>query len=157
MHTKHKQTLSLSAWIIVLLGVSGMMGWLTNTNTDNWYPQLTRSSLTPPGPVFGIVWPILYVMIAISGWYLWKTKANSGIKTLFITQLLLNWAWTPLFFHFHWVSLSVLCIVLLTAAVISLILLCARDKCLASALLAPYGLWLCFATYLNTYIWLHLN
>jgi len=157
MHTKHKPTLSLFVWIIVLLAVSGMMGWLTNINTDSWYSQLTRSPLTPPGPVFGIVWPILYVMIAMSGWYLWKTKANSCIKTLFITQLLLNWAWTPLFFHFHWVSLSVLCIVLLTVLVISLIILCVRDNRLASALLLPYALWLCFATYLNTYIWLHLN
>lgn len=157
MHTQHKNTLSLSLWIILLLGVSSIMGWLTNSGTDSWYAELTRSPLTPPGYVFGIVWPILYVMIAISGWSLWKNKASSRMKGLFIAQLLLNWAWTPLFFHFHYVGLSVLCISLLTASVLSLIAACLYKNRFAGYFLIPYGLWLCFATYLNSTIWTHLS
>lgn len=148
----------LVLWIVVLLGVGSLEGSMTADNIGTWYAQLNRSPLTPPDYVFGIAWSILYVLIAISGWIIWNLHpehATKNIKRLFVTQLILNWSWTPLFFAMHKVSLALLCIIILVWFTAALILRAYPKLKLVSYLLLPYLVWIIFATYLNFYIWVY--
>ncbi len=70
MPAKARQTVYLLLWIIVLQLSGYLMGMLTEANLDPWYRMLNKSSLTPPDIVFGIVWPILYILLAVVGWCL---------------------------------------------------------------------------------------
>lgn len=149
-----RKAIHLMTWIFLLQGVGFFMGQLTQANISPWYNSLLKSSLTPPGYVFGIVWTLLYVMLGISGWLLWQdTRENKQLCGLFVVQLLLNWLWTPLFFYYHWVGVALVCllgIVLLTSC---LMRLAHRKKRVVFFLLLPYWLWVCFAAYLNGYVW----
>ena len=133
-----------------MLALSFLMGSYTSSSSL-WYLNLNKSVLTPPGYVFGIVWSLLYVAIAIVGWLIFVYYVTTkSIKTAYILQLLFNWSWTPLFFVFHLISLSLLIILLLIIIVFYIIL--AEDRMLIKQLLLPYLLWLMFAGYLNFYI-----
>lgn len=75
---------------------------LTQANIPSWYLGLNKSNLTPPGPVFSIVWSILYALLAITGWVLWRSRNESEMRSVFYLyslQMLMNWAWTPLFLY----------------------------------------------------------
>lgn len=149
---------SLFFWIISLQCVGYLIGELTNSRLNLWYDSLQRSPLTPPGIAFAIVWPILYIMIAISGWMIF-TKLPKGsfysAKFFFTLQLLLNWLWTPLFFHLHLTGFSALCILLILISTVVVIRQIFKRLPWAAILLIPYGLWLIFAFYLNLYIYIY--
>ena len=156
MMLKYKRYLPLAAWIVSLLVISSILGYLTRGDVDFWYETLNRSALTPPNVVFSIVWPILYVMIAVAGWMIYTAKSFKelpAIKALFAAQLLLNWAWMPIFFGFHYIGLGLACLFMILAASGALLALTYERMPKATMLLAPYFAWLCFATYLNFYIW----
>tara|TARA_B100000989_G_C19425230_1_gene420449 strand:- start:246 stop:728 length:483 start_codon:yes stop_codon:yes gene_type:complete len=153
-----KEHLKLASWIGILLLISYVTGILTKSNIDNWYETLNRSFLTPPGYVFGIVWSILYVMIAIVGWLIWNQKSNPEIKILkylFISQLILNWAWSPLFFLYHKTGFSIFLLISMIILTALLAFKSYRTLISVSLLMIPYFLWLLFALYLNIYIWLY--
>ncbi len=121
-----------------------------------WYQSLNRAPWNPPNVVFPIVWTILYIMIALSGWII----AKSGQTTLIVlwwAQLVLNAAWSWLFFGEYWVALAMLDILLILGIVAMLIYKCREQKDLKTAgnLLIPYFIWLCLALSLNAYIWLY--
>ena len=119
----------------------------TNTGTDTWYLGLVKSNLNPPGYVFGIVWPILYLLMGITIW-----RTYSVIKNLFYVQLFLNAIWSWLFFSFHLPLIALLDIWLLIFINIKILLLISKEDKLAAFLFAPYIMWLFFASYLNLYI-----
>ena len=119
----------------------------TNTGTDTWYLGLVKSNLNPPGYVFGIVWPILYLLMGITIW-----RTYSVIKNLFYVQLFLNAIWSWLFFSFHLPLISLLDIWLLIFINLKILLLISKEDKLAAFLFAPYIMWLFFASYLNLYI-----
>tara|TARA_E500000178_G_C16917155_1_gene705425 strand:+ start:180 stop:626 length:447 start_codon:yes stop_codon:yes gene_type:complete len=119
----------------------------TNTGTDTWYLGLVKSNLNPPGYVFGIVWPILYLLMGITIW-----RTYSVIKNLFYVQLFLNAIWSWLFFSFHLPLLALLDIWLLIFINLKILLLISKEDKLAAFLFAPYIIWLFFASYLNLYI-----
>lgn len=153
---ENKKFINLFAWVGSLLLVSSILGNLTSSNVDGWYQALNRSSLTPPDYVFGIVWSILYVMIAISGWKIWRAKhfpKLNSIKALYIGQLILNWSWTPLFFIFRLTEIAFVCLLAIVILVTVLIIRSYKNLPSVSLLLTPYLLWLLLATYLNFYIW----
>lgn len=153
-----RKALTLSLWIIILQFVGFCLGMTTETNMEPWYQSLVKSSLTPPGYVFGVVWGVLYVMLAIVGWRLYTSKQLErafDLRVLFITQLLFNWSWTPLFFALQWVGTALLCLITITLLnTLLLIRAWQRDRCVF-LLIIPYWFWLCFACYLNTIIWLY--
>ena len=150
------KTLSLVLWIMIIQLVGAGLGLLTNISATGWYQALSRSSLTPPDAVFGIVWPLLYVLIAISGWWLWQQPKPYRIeKKLFVAQLILNWLWTPLFFYLHLPGLAFFELLLLTVLTLILIIRLNFKLLLASILLIPYFLWIFFAVYLNYFIWMN--
>jgi len=152
-----KKIVTLILWIIAFQLIGYGMGLLTQANIDTWYPTLQKSILTPPPIIFPIVWSCLYVMLAIAGWSLSENinRPNGRlIFGLYAVEMLMNWAWTPLFFHFHLIQLGFYWIILMTILTIIIIILAKKQFKLAYFLLIPYCLWLFFAGYLNWAIWM---
>ena len=118
-----------------------------NTGTDLWYQGLIKSDLNPPGYVFGIVWPILYLLIGITAW-----RTFEIIKNPFYIQLFLNAIWSWLFFTFHLPLISLIDIWLLIYVNIKIVFKVLKMDKLAGLLYTPYILWLLFASYLNLFI-----
>ena len=125
------------------------MGGLASSNTadDIWYQELVKSSLNPPGYVFGIVWPILYLLMSISAF-----RTFNETKNLFLIQLLFNAIWSWLFFTFQMPFVALLNIWLLIYLNIKINLKMFYQDKLSGLLFIPYVLWLFFASYLNLFI-----
>jgi len=125
------------------------VGGLASSNTadDIWYQELVKSSLNPPGYVFGIVWPILYLLMSISAF-----RTFNETKNLFLIQLLFNAIWSWLFFAFQMPLIALLNIWLLIYLNIKLNLKMFYQDKLSALLFIPYVLWLLFASYLNLFI-----
>ena len=126
-----------------------MVGGLASSNTadDIWYQELVKSSLNPPGYVFGIVWPILYLLMSISAF-----RTFNETKNLFLIQLLFNAIWSWLFFAFQMPLIALLNIWLLIYLNIKLNLKMFYQDKISALLFIPYVLWLLFASYLNLFI-----
>ena len=154
MQTSTKKHYYLFIWISCILLISLTIGNITKTSVNDWYLTLNKSSLTPPGYVFGLVWSTLYIMIASSGWLIWQQK-NQLVKKLFITQMMLNWLWTPLFFGFNLITPALICLLLLAIVLSWLVFTLSKESNQAGLLLVPYYLWSLFALYLNFYIWIY--
>lgn len=156
MNVENKNYLSLIIWVVSLILIGSVIGSLTKTEISSWYSTLNRSPFTPPNYVFPIAWTILYTLIAIYGWVIWRTPSFSHvrfIKNLYVTQLILNWCWTPLFFFYHWSGISLIVLVVMDIAVGMIIYLSYPKIRAGSLLMIPYLLWILFASYLNFYIW----
>ena len=145
-------------WSILILLVIGiqLLGiiWtpFTVTQVNSWYETLEKPFFNPPGWIFGPVWTILYFIIALVAFYIYKNKTDSKTKYLFNTQLLLNFLWTPFFFIAHQIELALVIIIALLSTIIAIqIKLFQKTKVLAS-LWFLYLLWVLFATLLNTSI-----
>ena len=119
----------------------------SNTSTDVWYQALNKSDLNPPGYVFGIVWPILYILMSVSAY---RTFTDTG--RVFFIQLVFNTAWSWMFFSFHIPLVALLNIWLLIYLNASLTLKMYKIDRLSAILYSPYVLWLLFASYLNLFI-----
>ncbi len=155
---QNKPYLSLIIWTLGLIAIGGVIGSLTKPEIRTWYSTLNRSPLTPPNYVFPIAWTILYGIIGACGWLIWRESSFprlSIIKTLYVTQLILNWSWTPLFFGFYLTGLSLVVLGTMDILVFALICLAYRKMKAVSLLMIPYLSWILFASYLNFYIWQH--
>ena len=156
MKIQNKNHLSLLIWIVLLITIGAVIGSLTKPEIGSWYSALNRSTLTPPNYVFPVAWTILYGIIGACGWLIWRKSQFprlSVIKTLYVTQLILNWSWTLLFFHYHLTGLSLVVLVAMDILVVTLIWLTYRKMRAVSLLMIPYLSWILFASYLNFYIW----
>ena len=131
---------------VILAAVIGSLA-STQANSDLWYISLNKSDLNPPSYVFGIVWPILYVLMMISAYL-----AHKRIYEIFIIQLVFNAAWSWLFFKFQMPLISLVDIYLLIALNLYITTLMYRENKLAFILFIPYVLWISFASYLNLFI-----
>ena len=140
-------TSKFSVFIFVILAL--IVGGLASSNTadDIWYQDLIKSPLNPPGYVFGIVWPILYLLMSISAF-----RTFNETKNLFLIQLLFNAIWSWLFFTFQMPFIALLNIWLLIYLNIKLNLKMFNQDKLSGFLFIPYILWLFFASYLNLFI-----
>jgi tryptophan-rich sensory protein len=136
-----------SVFIFVILAL--IVGGLASSNTadDIWYQDLIKSPLNPPGYVFGIVWPILYLLMSISAF-----RTFNETKNLFLIQLLFNALWSWLFFAFQMPFIALLNVWLLIYLNIKLNLKMFYQDKLSGFLFIPYILWLFFASYLNLFI-----
>lgn len=159
MNSENKTNFSLIIWILALITIGGIIGSLTKPDISTWYSTLHRSTLTPPNYVFPIAWTILYGITGTCGWLIWRevsfSKQTAAIKTFYVTQLILNWSWTPLFFHYHFTRLSLVVLVAMDVFVGTIIWLSYRKIRWVSFLMLPYLLWILLASYLNFYIWQH--
>jgi tryptophan-rich sensory protein len=135
--------------IFIFVFVALLLGGLSSSDTANdlWYQELNKSSLNPPGYVFGIVWPILYILMSISAFRTFEETRN-----LFLLQLFFNAIWSWLFFAFHMPVIALLNIWLLIGLNIRLVINIFRIDSISGFLFVPYIVWLFFASYLNLFI-----
>ncbi|HCK32187.1 MAG: tryptophan-rich sensory protein [Micavibrio sp.] len=142
------------AWIIAFLGISYFIGQVTQANMA-WYADLPKSPLNPPRIAFPIAWTSLYIMLAVAGSLIFRAKGEgiSKHKKLFAVYMLMNWAWSFIFFGAHMVTLGFVWIVL-SALVLGVLILCLwrGSKKIAALLCIPTLCWSLFAAYLNGYI-----
>jgi len=136
-----------SIFIFVFLAL--ILGGLSSSDTANdlWYQELNKSSLNPPGYIFGIVWPTLYLLMSISAF-----RTFSETRKLFLIQLFFNAIWSWLFFEFNMPVIALVNIWFLIVLNIILFIKMIRIDALSGILLLPYVIWLIFASYLNLYI-----
>jgi tryptophan-rich sensory protein len=141
---------------VVAVVIASGIGGLASTSSPAEYAGLDQPSWAPPSWVFGPVWTLLYAMMAISAWLVWRSgpwKHTRPALTAYAVQLVLNAAWTPLFFGLGWrgiafAELSVLWLVLVGTLVLFL-----RRSTVAGWLLVPYLAWTTFALCLNFAVW----
>ena len=150
---KKKYLTSFIPWIIGFQAVSILMGLITRGGLEPWYITLEKSSLTPPGYVFGIVWPILYVFLAIFGKLIHdkaKVKSIPYLIPIFWFQMILNWLWSPIFFYLQLTATALVIIMILILSNATIIFKSVKgNEAKQTLLIIPYFIWLCFACYLN--------
>lgn len=147
--------LGLAGWIITSL-LAGAIGGVASARASAFYAQLDRPDWAPPGWLFGPVWTVLYVMMGIAVWLVWRARGWSGARTalvLFLAQLACNALWTWLFFAWRLGGLALADIVVLAVLIIATMVAFARIRVGAAVLLVPYLLWVIFATALTTAVW----
>ena len=142
---------------IVACQAAGLIGGLfTARSVKTWYLTLNKPSFNPPGWIFGPVWTLLYLMMGVSLYLIWKQAGEQNIRfavIVFILQLALNTLWSILFFGMHNPALAFAEIILLWIAILACIILFYPLSERASYLLLPYLLWVSFASVLNYSIW----
>lgn len=120
---------------------------------DEWYFALARPVWTPPPWLFGPVWTLLYLMMAVAAWMVWKRAGTTRPLEWWAVQLMLNAAWSPLFFGLHRLGLAVIVIAALWLAIAATIRAFAAVDRRAAWLLVPYLAWVSYASALNVAIW----
>lgn len=135
----------------VLTVMASLFG--TQFMPDAWYAGLAKPTWTPPNWIFGPVWTVLYVMIALAGWFAWRAMGFGAAVIVWGVQMALNGAWSFLMFGQKNIGAALADIALLWLAIAAFIALTARRVPKAAALFAPYLLWVSFASALNFAIW----
>ena len=130
----------------LLIGVSNMPG--------PWYAALAKPPFNPPDWLFAPVWSVIYVLIAIAGWRIWRLRDTRGAMTAWWVQLGLNFLWSPVFFTLKAPGWALAVILALFAAIVTFIVKAWQRDRPAALLFLPYGAWVAFATVLNGAIWL---
>ena len=145
--------LALAGWLFLCFSAASLGAFFM---PGEWYATLNKPTWNPPGWIFGPVWSALYAMMAVAAWLVWKRGgfvAQRRPLALFLAQLVLNAAWTPLFFGLHWPGIAFAEIVMLWLA-IAVTLAAFRPVSRAAAwLLVPYLAWVSFAAFLNFTLW----
>jgi tryptophan-rich sensory protein len=138
-------------WFLVLTVGGGLaIGFLTVPGA--WYAGLAKPNFNPPGWVFAPVWMVLYGLIAVAGWSVWRWDQRGWPMKLWWVQLLLNFLWTPIFFAAHQIGLALVIILLLLGVILAFIATAWREDRLAAWLFLPYAAWVAFASVLNVSI-----
>jgi len=150
-----KQILGLVAWLAVSFAAS-IIGAVASIQAKAFYGQLVQPAWAPPPGVFGPVWTVLYALMGIAAWLVWRSggfRANHRALTLFLLQLAFNALWSWLFFAWHQGLLALVDIVVLWLLILATLVSSWRVRPLAGALLIPYLLWVSFASILNFSLW----
>lgn len=150
-----KQVIGLVAWLAASFAAAAI-GAAASVQAGTFYAQLARPEWAPPGPVFGPVWTVLYALMGIAAWLVWRIGGFRAARTalmLFLAQLAVNALWSWLFFGWRLGAVAFADIALLWALVVATLVSFWRIRRLAGALLVPYLLWISFAAALNYSVW----
>jgi tryptophan-rich sensory protein len=148
-----RQTLALIGWLVLCFAASGTAVFVS---IGGWYSSLNKPSWNPPPWIFGPVWSLLYMMMAVAAWLVWRKggwKRHGRTLGLFFLQWLLNALWTPIFFGMHRSGLAFAEIIMLWIVLAATLRLFWQVSKLAGVLLVPYLAWVSFAAALNFAIW----
>lgn len=148
-----RQALALVGWLALCFAASGTAVFVV---VDGWYAGLLKPSWNPPVWIFGPVWTLLYAMMAVAAWLVWREggwKRQRRVLGWFLLQWLLNALWTPLFFGMHRAGLAVAEIMMLWLVLAVTLRSFWRVRKSAGVLLMPYLAWVSFAAVLNFAIW----
>jgi translocator protein len=152
------QVLALVLFLGIAFAVAGFGSLATFQNVDGWYADAEKAFWTPPNVVFGPVWTVLYTVMSVAAWLVWREPASAGRRSAlaaYVIQLVLNAIWTPVFFGLYplvgppalWVGLAV--ILALDVMVLITMVRFWRVRRIAAVLLIPYWAWVLYATTLN--------
>lgn len=148
--------IALVGWLGLCFAVAGLGGRWTTPEIPTWYRTLARPAFAPPNWIFGPVWSLLYLLMAVAAWQAGQSAATPlrtlGL-TLFVVQLGLNLAWSWIFFRHHAVGAAVVEIALLWVAIGATTVVFGLVAPLAGWLMLPYWGWVSFATMLNIAFW----
>lgn len=153
--SKPTQVIGLLVWLAISFVASGISA-MASIRAAPFYGQLIQPSWAPPSSVFGPVWTILYALMGIAAWLVWRAdspRATRAALSLFLLQLAVNALWAWLFFAWSQGALAFADIVLLWLLVVATAVSFWRIRPVAGALLIPYLLWVSFAAALNFSIW----
>ncbi len=145
--------LALILNVALTLGIGGLVGWATANGVTTWYTTLNKPSFNPPNWLFRPVWTTLYVLIGIAAYLIWQKRKNiphfPRTVAIYLIQLILNLAWSFIFFYMHEIGFALAEIVLLLIMIIFNGVYFFRIDKWAGFLFVPYILWVLFATFLN--------
>ena len=147
---------SLCFFLIICLSIGILGGIATSQSVHSWYPTLVKPTWTPPAWVFGPVWTLIYILIAVCGWLAYlqpHSRDRSKALLFFSIQLFLNAIWFPLFFGLRSPLLGLFDIILLWIMILATLLSLWKVSRLAAVLWLPYTTWTTFAAVLNTVIY----
>ena len=150
-----KQVLGLVGWLVLSFAAAAV-GAVASIQAESFYAQLAQPVWAPPPWVFGPVWTVLYALMGIAAWLVWRSggfRNNRQALTLFLLQLAFNAVWSWLFFAWHLGVLSLADILVLWILIVATLVSFWRVRPLAGALLIPYLLWVSFASALNYSLW----
>lgn len=137
----------------LVLGLGLLAGQLSNSGYGNpWFDALAKPAAMPPGWAFGAAWTVLYMLLGLALALLWaadRSPRRSAALGLFLAQLALNFAWSPVFFGLHMAALALGMIVAIVALTFAAAAASAVVRPAAAWLMLPYLAWLIFATFLN--------
>ena len=151
--------LELAFWIALCVGGGALIGVMTQGGDSTWYASLNKPSWTPPSWIFAPVWTTLYAAMAVAAWLVGREGGWSQQRLpliVFLAQLTLNFAWSPIFFGVHQITGALVDIVALWLMIVLAIRVFVRVQRAAAWLFAPYLAWVSFATVLNaTIAWMN--
>lgn len=143
------ELLGLGGWVLLVFLAAGL-GAIGSAAAPEFYAQLAKPSWAPPAWLFGPVWTVLYALMAVSAWLVWRSPGPKRVALgLFVTQLAANALWSWLFFAWRLGGLAALEILVLLGLVIATITAFSRISRPAALLLLPYVLWVGFASALT--------
>lgn len=146
----------LLAFLGLCFAAAALGAWFNAGAVDNWYPSLRKPTWTPPAWLFGPVWTVLYLCMAVAAWLVWRRAERPERRTaliLFAIQLVLNVAWSGLFFGLGRPGLAFAEILVLWGAIAATLWAFGRVSTPAAWLFVPYLAWVSFAAALNGSIW----
>lgn len=149
------QTVGLAGWLMVSF-IAAAIGGAASLQAGDVYTRLVRPDWAPPASVFGPVWTVLYALMGIAAWLVWRVggfRAARVALTLFLVQLALNALWTWLFFVWRDGAMAFADILILWSLIVATLILFWRIRPVAGALLVPYLLWVSYASALNYSVW----
>lgn len=150
-----RQAIGLGGWLLLTFATAAI-GALASTDAGAFYGRLARPSWAPPGWVFGPVWSIVYALMAVSAWWVWRARGFGGARkalVVFIVQLAANALWSWLFFVWHQGGLAFAEVLLLWCLIVATVVLFGRISTFAAVLLLPYLAWVTFASALTYAVW----
>ena len=145
----------LVGWLLLAFAAAAV-GGLASVQARTFYAQLTQPAWAPPGWLFGPVWSVLYALMGLAAWLVWRRGGWRPARValgLFVLQLVLNALWSWLFFAWHRGALAFVDIVLLWLLIVATVVSFWRQRPLAGALLLPYLAWVSFAAVLCYVTW----
>lgn len=145
-------SLGLILWVGLIVGCGALIGALTGGDGSAWYQSLRMPRFNPPGWIFAPVWTALYALMGVAAWRVWRLGGwgnQRGPLALFLAQLGVNFAWSPIFFGAHQIDLALVDIVVLWVLIVLTIARFAKADAAAAWLLTPYLAWVTFAAVLN--------
>lgn len=148
--------LALPVFIAVSLMVAGIGSAITMPALDGWYDTLQKPAWTPPNWLFAQVWIVLYVIMAIAAWMVWRERRWGGVSlplTLFAVQLVLNIVWSDFFFAKQAPDIAFVEILFLWVSILGTMLAFWQVRTTAGVLFVPYLVWVTFAAALNFAVW----
>ncbi len=156
-------SLALIGFLLLCYAVAALGAVSAAPSIPTWYAALAKPGFNPPNGLFAPVWTVLYGLMAIAAWLVWRTptigsqsSSRTASLTLFGVQLGLNALWTPAFFYLHLLLPALVLIVCLGVAILLAVFAFWKVNRFAALLMVPYFAWVAFATALNYEIY-HLN